>query len=90
MTKRKRYGPEYKRELVELVRQSQSSCRQIALEVGATRTCRPGGCVTQSPEATIPFPVIGRRAGLCVRRRFHDGLQGIAGARRPRERKVTQ
>jgi len=39
MTKRKRCSPEYKRELVELVRQSLSSCRQIALEVGATRTC---------------------------------------------------
>ena len=34
MSKRKRYSPEYKRELVELVRRSQSSCRQIALEVG--------------------------------------------------------
>ena len=31
MSKRKRYSPEYKR---ELVRRSQSSCRQIALEVG--------------------------------------------------------
>ena len=34
MSKRKRYSPEYKRELVELVRRTQSSCRQIALEVG--------------------------------------------------------
>ena len=34
MSKRKRFSPEYKRELVELVRRSQSSCRQIALEVG--------------------------------------------------------
>jgi transposase len=34
MSKRKRYSPEYKRELVELVRRSKSSCRQIALEVG--------------------------------------------------------
>jgi transposase len=34
MSKRKRYSPEYKRELIELVRRSQSSCRQIALEVG--------------------------------------------------------
>jgi transposase len=34
MSKRKRYSPEYKRELVELVRRSQSSCRQIGLEVG--------------------------------------------------------
>ena len=34
MSKRKRYSPEYKQELVELVRRSQSSCRQIALEVG--------------------------------------------------------
>ena len=30
MSKRKRYSPEYKRELVELVRRSQLSCRQIA------------------------------------------------------------
>jgi transposase len=34
MSKRKRYSPEYKRELVELVRRSKSSCRQVALEVG--------------------------------------------------------
>jgi len=34
MSKRKRYTPEYKRELIELVRRSQSSCRQIAFEVG--------------------------------------------------------
>lgn len=34
MSKRKHYSPEYKRELVELARRSQSSCRQIALEVG--------------------------------------------------------
>jgi transposase len=34
MSKRKRYSPDYKRERVELVRQSKSSCRQIALEVG--------------------------------------------------------
>jgi transposase len=34
MSKRKRYSQEYKRELVELVRRSQTSCRQIALEVG--------------------------------------------------------
>ena len=31
MSKRKHYSPEYKR---ELVRRSQSSCRQIVLEVG--------------------------------------------------------
>lgn len=34
MSKRKRYSPEYKRELIELVRRSQTSCRKIALEVG--------------------------------------------------------
>lgn len=34
MSKRMRYSPEYKREIVELVRQSKSSSRQIALEVG--------------------------------------------------------
>ena len=34
MSKRKRYSPEYKHELVELVRRSKSSCRKIALEVG--------------------------------------------------------
>ena len=34
MSKRKHYSPEYKRELIELVRRSQSSCRKIALEVG--------------------------------------------------------
>lgn len=34
ISKRKRYSLEYKHELVELVRRSKSSCRQIALEVG--------------------------------------------------------
>lgn len=34
MPKRKRFSPEYKREIVELVRRSKSSCRQMALEVG--------------------------------------------------------
>ncbi len=34
MSKRKRYSPEFKRELVDVVRRSQSSCRQVALEVG--------------------------------------------------------
>jgi transposase len=34
MSKRKRFSPEYKRELIELVRRSGSSCRKIALEVG--------------------------------------------------------
>ena len=34
MSKRTRYTPEYKHELVELARRSKSSCRKIALEVG--------------------------------------------------------
>ena len=34
MSKRKRYRPEYKREIVELVRRSKPSCRQVALKVG--------------------------------------------------------
>ncbi|MDR6990210.1 transposase [Luteimonas sp. 3794] len=34
MSKRKRYSPEYKRELVDLVRRSKTSCRQIGLKVG--------------------------------------------------------
>jgi transposase len=34
MSKRKRFSPEYKHELVDLVRRSNSSCRKIALEVG--------------------------------------------------------
>lgn len=34
MSKRKRFGPECKHELVELVRKSDSSCRQVALEAG--------------------------------------------------------
>ncbi|GAB2489147.1 transposase [Arenimonas alkanexedens] len=36
MSKRKQYSPEFKQELVELVRGSKSSCRKIALEVGVT------------------------------------------------------
>jgi len=38
MSKRKRYSPEYKRELVDLVRRSKTSCRQIGLEVGVNPT----------------------------------------------------
>lgn len=34
MSKRKRFSPEYKNELVELVRRTKSSCRKVALEVG--------------------------------------------------------
>jgi transposase-like protein len=34
LKKRNRYSPEYKREIVKLVRRSGSSCRQIAREVG--------------------------------------------------------
>ncbi len=35
MSKRKGYSPAHKREIVDLVRRSNSSCRQIALEVGS-------------------------------------------------------
>lgn len=34
MSKRKKYSPEYKREAIELVRRSGSSCRQVALDLG--------------------------------------------------------
>jgi transposase len=34
MSTRKKYSPQYKREAVELVRRSGSSCRKIALEIG--------------------------------------------------------
>ncbi|MGF7199749.1 transposase-like protein [Pseudomonas sp. RC10-4-2] len=34
MSKRKRDSPEFKRETIELVRRSEASCRQVALEVG--------------------------------------------------------
>ncbi|MDV7844923.1 transposase [Pseudomonas aeruginosa] len=33
--KRKKYSPEFKREAIELVRRSGTSCRQVALEIGA-------------------------------------------------------
>ena len=36
MSKRKRYSPEYKHELVELVSRSKASCRKMALEVGVS------------------------------------------------------
>lgn len=42
MSKRKRYSPEYTHELVERVRRSKSSCREIALEVGV-----PPGLLTR-------------------------------------------
>ncbi|EPW8907271.1 transposase, partial [Pseudomonas aeruginosa] len=32
--KRKKYSPEFKREAVELARRSETSCRQIAQEIG--------------------------------------------------------
>jgi transposase len=58
MSKRKRYSPEYKREIVELVRRSKSSCRQVVLEVGVnsnmlTRWVREaeGEAAKLSPEA---------------------------------------
>ena len=41
MSKRKRYSPEYKREIVALVRRSKSSCRQVALEVGINPNMLP-------------------------------------------------
>lgn len=34
MSKRKKYSPEFKREAIELVRRSGTSCRQIGLEIG--------------------------------------------------------
>ena len=34
MSKRKKYSPEYKREAIELVRRTGTSCRQVALEIG--------------------------------------------------------
>ena len=34
MSKRTKYSPEFKREAVDLVRRSGSSCRQVALEIG--------------------------------------------------------
>lgn len=34
MSKRKRDSPEFKREAIELVRRSEASCRQVALEIG--------------------------------------------------------
>lgn len=34
MSKRKKYSSEFKREAIELVRRSGTSCRQIALEIG--------------------------------------------------------
>lgn len=43
MSKRERYPAQYEREIVELVRRSRSSCRQLALEVSVTRTCSPAG-----------------------------------------------
>ena len=32
--KRKRYGPEFKQEAIELVRRSGAGCRQVTLELG--------------------------------------------------------
>ena len=54
MSKRKRYSPEYKRELVELVRRSQSSCRQIALEVGINPNLLTRWCASPTPRTRAP------------------------------------
>ena len=40
MLKRRHYSPEYKRELVDLVRRSQSACRKIASEIGVNPNMR--------------------------------------------------
>ena len=49
MSKRKRCSPEYKRELVEVVRRSRSSCRQIALKVFVNPNMLTAGCARQTP-----------------------------------------
>jgi transposase-like protein len=41
ISKRKRFSPDYKHELVELVRKSKSNCRQVALEVGVNTEAKP-------------------------------------------------
>ncbi len=63
MSKRKRYSPEYKHELVELVRRSTSSCRKIALEVGVSPALLPVGCGRLMPGDPRPS-LAGERQGM--------------------------
>lgn len=59
MSKRKRYSPEYKRELVELVRSSQSSCRKVALEVGVNPNQLTRWVREAAAEGGKAFPGVG-------------------------------
>jgi transposase len=56
MSMRKHYSPEYERELVEPVRRSQSSCRQIALEVGVNPNMLTRGSARRTPGGGKAFP----------------------------------
>lgn len=59
--KRKRYSPEFKREAIELVRCSGTSCRQVALEIGVAANLLTRW-VREVQLGLEPFPARGVRA----------------------------
>ena len=88
MSKRKRYSPEYKREIVELVRRSKSSCRQVALEVGVNHKLpvRQLDRVLKASFETLPLSRCVGDGRLPWRLRFRrtgcrDGIARAAGHR---------
>ncbi|WP_372238876.1 transposase [Pseudomonas sp. LTJR-52] len=59
-SKRKKYSPEFKREAIELVRRSRSSCRQVALEIGVAPNLLTRWVREAQPGTEKPF--LGREA----------------------------
>ena len=59
MSKRKRYSPEYKHELVDLVRRSKSSSRKIALEVGVLPALLSRWVREADADGSKAFPGVG-------------------------------
>lgn len=59
MSKRKKYSPEFKREAVELVRRPETSCRQIAQEIGVAPSLLNRWVREAQPGAEKAFPGTG-------------------------------
>lgn len=59
MSKRKKYCPEYKREAIELVRRTGTSCRQVALEIGVAPPLLTRWVREAQPSVEKAFPGTG-------------------------------